>query len=103
MAGAREFFDLTMETLTRDPWYTVRGPEADPLRAEEERIGSEPPAVELPAEATMRQMVDALWRLPRHIVSDGYDAALRALATQVPMTIHEYPSGTEAWTWIEPE
>ena len=37
------------------------------------------------------------------IVSDGYDVALQALATQLPMTIHEYPSGTECWTWIIPE
>jgi aminopeptidase-like protein len=54
-------------------------------------------------EATMQEMIAALWRLPRDIVSDGYDAALQALAAQLPMTIHEYPSGTECWTWIIPE
>ena len=51
----------------------------------------------------MQEMIAALWRLPRDIVSDGYDVALQALAAQLPMTIHEYPSGTECWTWIIPE
>ncbi len=51
----------------------------------------------------MGQIIDSLWRLPRDIVSNGYDAALRALATQLPMTIHEYPTGMEAWTWVVPE
>jgi len=62
-----------------------------------------PPAIELAQGATMEEMIAALWRLPRDIVSDGYDAALYALATQVPMQIHEYASGTECWTWIVPE
>ena len=51
----------------------------------------------------MEELISALWRLPRDIVSDGYDAALRALSTQVPMTVHEYPTGTECWTWVVPE
>ena len=59
--------------------------------------------VELPANASMSELIQALWRVPRDIVSDGYDAGLRALAEQVPMTVHEYPSGTECWSWIIPE
>ena len=51
----------------------------------------------------MPEMIDSMWRLPRDIVSEGYDAAIRALATQVPMEIHEYPSGTECWSWLLPE
>lgn len=57
----------------------------------------------LPPQASMREMVEALWSLPRDIVSDAYDAALQALAQQVPMTIHTYPTGTHAWTWLVPE
>jgi len=53
--------------------------------------------------ASMEQIVKALWWLPRDIISDGYDAALEALAKQVPMTIREYPTGTPCWTWIVPE
>ena len=51
----------------------------------------------------MEELISALWRLPRDIVSDGYDAALHALSTQVPMTVHGYPTGTECWTWLVPE
>ena len=58
---------------------------------------------ELPPQASMEEMIESLWYLPRDIISDGYDAALKALATQLPMTVHEYPTGTECWTWIIPE
>lgn len=57
----------------------------------------------LPEQAGTREMVNALWELPRDIVSDGYDAALEALSRQVPMRIHKYPTGTHAWTWLVPE
>lgn len=59
--------------------------------------------VSLPTDASMQDMIEALWFLPRDIVSDGYDAALDALATQMPMHIHAYPTGTHAWTWLVPE
>jgi aminopeptidase-like protein len=51
----------------------------------------------------MEELIERLWWLPRDIVSDGYDTALHALSTQLPMTIHEYPTGTECWTWLVPE
>ena len=57
----------------------------------------------LPPNASMIQMIEALWRLPRDLVSEGYDAALHALAGQLPMTIHEYPTGTPCFTWTVPE
>ena len=57
----------------------------------------------LPSEASMNEMIDALWKLPRDLVSDGYDLALEALSTQLPIKIHEYPTGTECWTWTVPE
>lgn len=59
--------------------------------------------ITLPYRATSQEWLDALWRLPRDLVSDGYDAALHALAEQVPMTIHEFPTGMHCWTWIIPE
>jgi aminopeptidase-like protein len=62
-----------------------------------------PEAVQLSLDASMEELIAKLWRLPRDIVSDGYDMALHALATQVPMTIHQYPTGTECWTWTVPE
>lgn len=51
---------------------------------------------------TMQQIINDLWLLPRHIVSDAYDEALRRLNTYLPLTIHEVPSGTECWTWRIP-
>lgn len=53
--------------------------------------------------SSMLELIEELWRLPRHLVSDGYDAALARLAEEVPMTIHEVPSGTQIWTWTVPE
>jgi len=53
--------------------------------------------------ASMKEMIDGLWLLPRDIVSEGYDVALLALSEQIPMTIHEYQTGTECFTWIIPE
>lgn len=59
--------------------------------------------VQLPPAASMGEMISALWRLPRDIVSDGYDTAMRAVASQIPLKIHGYPTGTECWTWLIPE
>lgn len=103
VAEAAAYHELTLECLRADPWFTARGPAADPLRLEEERVEAVPPEVRLSADAGIGDLVEGLWRLPRHLISDGYDAALRALARQVPMTIHEYPSGLECWSWIVPE
>jgi aminopeptidase-like protein/aminoglycoside N3'-acetyltransferase len=101
---ASEYFSFTAERLGRDAWLTARGPAGDPVQLERDRVGAAPvPTPPLPADASMIEMVDALWRLPRDIVSSGYDAALSALGRQVPMAIHEYRSGRECWSWIIPE
>lgn len=94
---------LTRAMLAEDPWATARGPAGDPVALEDARVGRASVRAELPAAASMGQMIDALWALPRDIVSDGYDVALAALAGQVPMTVHEFPSGMECWSWIVPE
>ncbi|HEX6534323.1 MAG TPA: DUF4910 domain-containing protein [Gemmatimonadaceae bacterium] len=100
---ARAYHALTARAIAVDPWLTARGPEGSVVGMEEARVGARRFDVSLPERASMGEMIDALWTLPRDIVSDGYDAALRALAGQLPMTIHEYPAGTEAWSWIVPE
>ncbi|MDH5506813.1 MAG: DUF4910 domain-containing protein, partial [Anaerolineae bacterium] len=53
--------------------------------------------------ASMLELIDELWFLKREIVSDDYDRALHRLAAEIPMIIHEYPSGTPVWTWTVPE
>jgi aminopeptidase-like protein/aminoglycoside N3'-acetyltransferase len=101
--NANDYFNLTLEELAKDKWFTVKGPALKPVQLEEARVGKCRFDVNLPPNASTAQMVDALWWLPRDIISDGYDAALEALAGQLPMSIHEYPSGTECWSWIVPE
>ncbi len=98
------FYELISREIARDPWITARGPAADPIELESARTTSGKDArVQLQENASMEELISALWRLPRDIVSDGYDTALNALSTQVPMTIHKYPTGTECWTWLVPE
>ncbi len=97
------FCGLVKQEITRDAWATARGPRANPIELECARTHPRKFDIRLSDDASMDEMIAKLWRLPRDIISDGYDAALHALATQVPMTIHEYPSGSECWTWIVPE
>jgi aminopeptidase-like protein/aminoglycoside N3'-acetyltransferase len=97
------FYELISREIAKDPWITARGPAGDPVELENLRTGSKARRIQLPENASMEELISMLWRLPRDIVSDGYDVALQALSTQVPMTIHEYPTGTECWTWLVPE
>jgi len=52
---------------------------------------------------SMLNLIRELWFLKRDIVSDDFDRALYRLAEEVPMTIHEYPTGEPCWTWRVPE
>jgi aminopeptidase-like protein len=51
----------------------------------------------------MMELINELWLLKRDILSDDYDRALQRLAAEIPLTIHEVPSGTKVWTWTVPE
>lgn len=53
--------------------------------------------------ASMMQLIEQLWFLKRDILSDDYDRALRRLAEEIPLTIHDVPSGAKVWTWTVPE
>jgi aminopeptidase-like protein/aminoglycoside N3'-acetyltransferase len=99
----RNFYELIRREIARDPWITARGPAGDPVALENMRTNAKNARIQLSENASMEELISALWRLPRDIVSDGYDATLCALSTQVPMAIHEYPTGTECWTWLVPE
>jgi len=52
---------------------------------------------------SMMQLIEELYLLKRDLISDDYDRALARLAEEVPMTVHEVPSGTKVWTWTVPE
>ncbi len=97
------FYQLISREIARDPWVTAQGPAGDPVALENARTGHKDVCIPLPENASMEELISGLWRLPRDIVSDGYDTALHALATQVPTVVHEYPTGTECWTWLIPE
>ncbi|MRR08082.1 MAG: DUF4910 domain-containing protein, partial [Deltaproteobacteria bacterium] len=104
--GAREYFDFGFEELKKDPWFTAVGPACDAhtiVEMEDKRVERRTYTVDLPPGASMAEMIDAVWRLPRDIISDGYDAALNALSGQISMNIHEYYTGTPCWTWLVPE
>ena len=101
--GCRSFQELISREIARDPWITARGPAGDPVELENARTGGKETSIRLSENASIEELISALWRLPRDIVSDGYDAALHALSTQVPTTVHRYPTGTECWTWLVPE
>jgi aminopeptidase-like protein/aminoglycoside N3'-acetyltransferase len=103
LTRAAALHEVTRALLQEQPWATARSPMGDPEAMEAERVGVTVAAPELPPDASMMQMIDALWRLPRDILSPGYDAALAALRTQLPMTVHAYPTGTECWSWLVPE
>ncbi|MGE5716011.1 MAG: DUF4910 domain-containing protein [Acidobacteriota bacterium] len=101
--SCRDLFDLTKDALAEDSWMTARGPAGDPVALEKARVGVRDFDVRLSPDSSMGDIVGALWQLPRDIISDGYDAGLRALGDVLPMTVHEFPSGTECWSWIVPE
>ncbi len=101
--GCADFYELIKREIEHDPWITALGPCGDPIALTSRNSGSPSATPQLSPNASMEELISALWRLPRHLVSDGYDAALSALSTQIPMTIHAYPSGTECWTWLIPE
>jgi aminopeptidase-like protein/aminoglycoside N3'-acetyltransferase len=102
-AKFQDLYDLYWSKLSEDPWYLAQGPACDPIESEKKRVGVKKYDIDMFENANIEQIVRALWYLPRDIVSDGYDAALKALSKQVPMTIYEYPTGTECFTWIIPE
>lgn len=99
---AADVYRLIEEELKENPWFlTAAGKDGKTPKLLEpagERFD-----LPMPENASMEQMIESLWALPRDIVSDGYDTAIEALAKQAPMKIHEYPTGAKCWTWIIPE
>src|SRR5690606_30971667 len=92
--------------LKADPWLTAEGPPCtreELIALEDSRVEAKMPEVSILSGASMLDIIESVAPLARDVVSSGYDAALSALARQVPMHIHEYASGTPCFTWITPE
>src|SRR3989344_6488212 len=51
----------------------------------------------------MMNLLKKIWHLPRHIVSDGYDQALKEINKIIPLKIHNIATDTKCWTWIVPK
>jgi aminopeptidase-like protein len=104
--GAREYRACAVGQFSKNPWLAAMGPplERNELIAkEDERVGAASFGLNLSPDAGMMEIVEKVTPLPRDIVSSGIDSALDALSQLVPMTVHEYPSGTPCFTWIIPE
>ncbi len=97
----RDLYDFSRGKIAEDPWYFAR--KVDLIEHENQRVGIIEYEIDLPSRATMKQIIQRICAIPRDIVSDGYNAALKGLSAQVPMSIYEYPTGTECFGWIVPE
>lgn len=99
----QDAYRICRAKLKTNPWYLAKGPPCNPIELEKKRVGVKKYEIDIPEDASMEQMIRSIWHLPRDLVSDGYDIVLKALSSQVPMTIHEYPTGMKCFTWIIPE
>jgi aminopeptidase-like protein/aminoglycoside N3'-acetyltransferase len=98
-----DLFKLYRKRLKKDKLYLLNYNKIDTVESEIIRVGSRTFNINLSKNANIEEMIQELWHLPRDLVSDGYDAALKALAEQVPMNIHEYSTGMQCFTWLIPE
>ncbi len=51
----------------------------------------------------MFSLVEELYPLCRSLTGDGVRATLRRLAQEIPLELHEVPSGTQVFDWTVPE
>ena len=98
----KEIIDFYIKKVSETPWRYLMGPECNATAEDIRRTGKQHFDIILP-DNRIETIAQALTNLPRNIVSDGYDAALNALAAHFSMNIHSYPTGTHAFTWIVPE
>lgn len=49
------------------------------------------------------ELLKKIYPLDRHIISDGYDAALNILEESFPLKLSSFRSGTKCWTWTVPQ
>lgn len=103
MARAQEFYRFCVRELEHDPWCSAVGPPGDVIEIERKRVNALREPVALRPDAPMTDVAEALRRLPRAMVSAGYDVALSALAERVPLKIERWHTGTRCGGWIIPE
>jgi len=103
----RDYRDFAAKEFEANPWLSAKGPpltQEELIQKENLRVeGRQCRKIELSKDSSMLEIIEKLEPLERNIVSDGYDVALHALTQVLPMDIHEFPTGTECFTWIVPE
>ncbi|MBF0526025.1 MAG: DUF2172 domain-containing protein, partial [Deltaproteobacteria bacterium] len=100
--GFNDFYDLCRKKIARDPWFFARE-QVDPIDRERNRVGKQEFNLHLLENPEPEQLAACLKCLPRDVVSEGFDTALRVISQVIPLTIHEYPTGTECFGRIIPE
>ncbi|NLG32011.1 MAG: hypothetical protein GX550_00645, partial [Syntrophomonadaceae bacterium] len=65
----QDAYNLAQKEVEANPWFLAKGPVCDPLVEESKRVGGKSFVVHLGEKASMQEMVQELWSLPRDIVS----------------------------------
>lgn len=99
--SSRDVETLITETLVTSPFFLTEAGRKNrvPLLEKPSSLVN----ISLTPNAPMLEVIEKICPLPRDIISDGYDSALVALSREIPMQIHEYPTGTGCFSWIVPE
>src|SRR5262249_8971428 len=84
MARAQDFYRFCAREIEHDPWCSAVGPPGDVIEIERKRVNAVREPASLRPDAPMADVAETLRRLPRAMVSAGYDVALSALAERVP-------------------
>ena len=101
--SARDYYAAARDMLNVNPMCFAENPMASPEEETKKNRKQKTFPIKLSSDSSMQSIIKEIAMLPRDIVSDGYDAAIELLAAIVPMTIHQYPTGKEYFTWIAPE
>ena len=99
--SARDVEALITETLVTSPFFLTEAGRKNRVPRLEKP--SSLVNISLTPNAPMLEVIEKICPLPRDIISDGYDSALVALSREIPMQIHDYPTGTACFSWIVPE
>jgi aminoglycoside 3-N-acetyltransferase len=103
---AQTYFEYGLCELRNNPWLTAKGPPCtlqELSDREDDRIDAIRLEFTLPPRSTVEQLSDCLKALPRDTVSEGSDAAIRAISTQLPLQTFQYATGNEYSGLIVPE
>lgn len=103
MARAQDFYRFCVREIEHDPWCCAVGPPGDVIEIERKRVNAVREPTALKPDAPMADVAETLRRLPRAMVSAGYDVTLSTLAERIPLEIERWRTGTHCGDWTIPE